>query len=98
MDDFLFGASAVAAAAIALFFLRFSRESGDRFFALFALAFAIFAANRVALAALDDESEARTIVYVFRALAFGLIVVAIVDKNRPAAPARRSRRRTAQRS
>ena len=98
MDDFLSGASAVAAAAIALFFLRFWRESGDRFFALFALAFAIFAANRIALAALDDESEARTIVYVFRALAFGLIVVAIVDKNRPATPRRRLRRRAAQRT
>jgi predicted permease len=84
MDDFLSGASVVAAAAIALFFLRFWRETDDRFFALFALAFAIFAANRIALAALDDESEARTVVYLARAAAFGLIVVAIVDKNRPA--------------
>ena len=83
MDDFLNGASFVAAAAIALFFLRFWRESDDRFFALFALAFAIFALNRIALAALDDESEARTVVYLARAVAFGLIVVAIVDKNRP---------------
>jgi Family of unknown function (DUF5985) len=83
MDDFLFGASAVAAAAIALFFLRFWRETGDRFFALFALAFLIFACNRIALGALDDESEARTIVYVARAAAFGLIVLAIVEKNRP---------------
>ena len=84
MDDFLNGASFVAAAAIALFFLRFWRESDDRFFALFALAFAIFAANRIALAALDDESEVRTIVYLARAAAFALIIVAIVDKNRPA--------------
>jgi hypothetical protein len=83
MDDFLFGASAVAAAAIALFFVRFWRDTGDRFFALFALAFAIFAANRIALNALDDESEARTIVYLARAAAFGLIVLAIVEKNRP---------------
>lgn len=84
MDDFLSGASFVAAATIALFFLRFWRESDDRFFALFALAFAIFAANRIALTALEDESEARTIVYLARAAAFGLIVLAIVDKNRPA--------------
>ncbi len=83
MQDFLSGASVVAAAAIALFFLRFWRESGDRFFALFALAFAIFAVNRTLLSALDDESEARTFVYVARAAAFGLIVLAIVDKNRP---------------
>ena len=81
---FLNGASVVAAAAIALFFLRFWRDSGDRFFAFFALAFAVFAVNRAVLTALDDESEARTVVYLFRALAFGLIVAAIVDRNRPA--------------
>jgi len=83
--EFLSGASAVAAAAIALFFLAFWRDTDDRFFALFALAFAIFAVNRIALSVLDDESEARTLVYVARAVAFGLIVVAIVDKNRPRA-------------
>jgi hypothetical protein len=87
MFEFLAGASFLAAAAIALFFLRFWRDTGDRFFALFALAFAIFAVNRLVLTILDDESEARTVVYVVRAVAFGLIVVAIVDKNRP--PARR---------
>jgi hypothetical protein len=83
MVEVLAGASIVAAAAIALFFLRFWRDTGDRFFALFALAFAIFALNRVALTALDDESEAGTLVYVARAAAFGVIIVAIVDKNRP---------------
>ena len=83
MEDFLNGASFVAAAAIALFFLRFWRDTDDRFFALFAIAFGVFALNRVALAALDDDSEARTLVYLARALAFGLILVAIIDKNRP---------------
>lgn len=83
MVEFLSGASVVAAAAIALFFLRFWRDTGDRFFAFFAAAFAIFALNRIALTALDDESEVRAIVYLARAAAFGLILVAIVDKNRP---------------
>lgn len=82
MFEFLAGASCVAAALIALFFARFWSETGDRFFALFALAFGIFAANRLALTVLDDESEAETIVYVARAAAFGIIVLAIVDKNR----------------
>jgi hypothetical protein len=82
--DVLNGASIVAAAAIALFFLRFWRDSGDRFFGFFALAFAVFAVNRIVLTILDDESEARTLVYVARAVGFGLIVVAIVDRNRPA--------------
>ena len=83
MVEFLAGASVIAAAAIALFFLRFWRDTGDRFFAFFALAFVIFAVNRIALSALDDESEVRAVVFLARATAFGLIVVAIVDKNRP---------------
>ena len=82
MDQLMSGAITMGFAVAALFFLRFWRDTGDRFFAFFALAFAIFAANRLALTILDDESEARTIVYLARAAAFGLIVAAIVDKNR----------------
>ena len=82
MTEALQGGSVVAAAAIALFFVRFHRQTGDRFFAIFAVAFAIFAVNRVVLLALDDDSEARTVVYLVRALAFGLIVFAVFDKNR----------------
>jgi hypothetical protein len=80
---FLAGASAMASAAIALFFLRFWRESGDRLFLIFAVAFAVFALNHVLLSALGDDSDARTIVYLARAVAFGLIAAAIVDKNWP---------------
>lgn len=83
---FLAGASTMAAIAIALCFLRAWRDSGDRLFMLFAIAFAVFAFNRLALSLIDDESEARTVFYLARAVAFGLILVAIVDKNR-AAPA-----------
>lgn len=79
---FLAGASTVAAAAIALFFLRFWRDTHDRLFLFFAIAFAIFALNRLVLSVLDDESEGRTLVYVVRAAAFALIIGAIVDKNR----------------
>jgi predicted permease len=81
--DFLSGASVLAAAAIALFFWRFWRETGDRFFVLFSLAFAVFAVNRLALVAIDSEEESRTWVYVVRLAAFLLIAAAIVDKNRP---------------
>jgi hypothetical protein len=83
MIEFLSGASVLAAAAIALFFLRFWRETGDRFFGFFALAFAVFAVNRLALVLLDPDDESRTWVYVARLAAFVLILVAIVDKNRP---------------
>jgi hypothetical protein len=83
MFEFLAGASVLAAAAIALFFLRFWRDTGDRLFLIFSLAFGVFAVNRALLSALGDESEAQTAVYLARAVTFALIAVAIVDKNWP---------------
>jgi hypothetical protein len=83
MFEALAGASVLASAAIALFFLRFWQQTRDRLFLIFALAFAVFAVNRVLLSVLDDQSEAQTIVYLARALTFALIALAIVDKSRP---------------
>ena len=82
MSDFLDGSSCLACAAIAVFFLRYWRLSGDRLLGLFGLAFVMLAVNRIALAALDDAGEADAFVYLARAVAFALIVVAILDKNR----------------
>ena len=84
MIEFISGAVALASLAVALFFLRFWRETGDRLFAIFSLAFVIFAANRIVLTALDETDEARTYVYVIRLVAFLLILIAILDKNRSA--------------
>lgn len=83
MIDFLAGATALASLAVALFFLRFWRQTLDRFFLLFALAFATFAINRTALVAIDPELESRGLLYALRLAAFLLIIVAVVDKNRP---------------
>ena len=77
----LAGAATIAAGAISLFFLRFWRESRDRLFLLFAIAFAIFAVNRILLTIVDDE-EGTTLLYAARAGAFALIIAAIVDKTR----------------
>lgn len=74
------GASAALAAVAALFFLRFWRQSRDRFFGLFAAAFALIAVNRLVLTVVDREHDAW--IYVIRLAAFLLIIVAIVDKNR----------------
>ena len=85
MDEanaFLNGASVVASAAISMFFLAFWRRSADRLFAIFALAFAVFAANRLALVLIDTENENTTWVYSVRLAAFLLILVAIIDRNR----------------
>ena len=80
--DVLSGVTLLASAAVALFFLRFWRTSGDRLFAFFALAFLFFAAGRLALVIVDDEAESRHYVYLLRLVAFLLIATAIVDKNR----------------
>lgn len=86
---FLTGGTATACLAIGLYFLRFWRRTDDRFFLMFALAFWVFAANRLALIVIGDENEsARTVVYVIRLAAFLLILAAIADKNRGAARAR----------
>ena len=82
MELFLLGVTASGSFVIALFFLRFWRTTGDRFFALMALAFAMFAANRFVLSLLDEASDARPAAYSVRLAAFLIIIVAIVDKNR----------------
>jgi hypothetical protein len=81
-NDVLDGGSIVAAAAIALFFLRFNRATGDRLFAFFAVAFVIFAIDRLLLVILPGDTEALTVVYLVRAAGFVAIVVAVIDKNR----------------
>ena len=81
MNDFLQGGTMVASLGVALFFVRYWRSTGDRLFLAFALAFSVFAVNRVLLSVLEEQSEARTYVYLLRALAFLLIAVAVVDKN-----------------
>lgn len=85
MDEanaFISGATFITSGAIALFFLRFWHQSGDRLFAIFALAFGVFAVNRLILVLLGDDDENATYVYLVRLAAFLLILVAIADKNR----------------
>ena len=76
------GAIAMANATIAVFFLRFWKAGRDRFFLFFALAFLVEAVNRVALALSDHPNEGSPWHYGVRLLAYGLILVAIWEKNR----------------
>jgi hypothetical protein len=84
LNVFLWGASAVASWTAGLFFLRFWRETRDRFFALFAAAFWFLTLNWIGLALTDPPDEARTLFFLVRLIAFLLIIAAIVDKNRSA--------------
>ncbi|HXG11309.1 MAG TPA: DUF5985 family protein [Gemmataceae bacterium] len=82
MDLFFMGAIAMAFAVAGLFFLRFWRQTHDRLFVIFALAFWTLAIVRFILALTGEQSEARTFLYLLRLFAFLLILVGIVDKNR----------------
>lgn len=81
MEEFMLGMISMAAAVAALLFLRFWRSSGDRFFLFFAAAFGIEAVGRASFAAVISASEYELVYYLLRLASFGLILVAIVDKN-----------------
>ncbi|HUG90379.1 MAG TPA: DUF5985 family protein [Planctomycetaceae bacterium] len=81
MDNFLIGAIAMASWIVGLFFLRFWRDTRDRLFLIFAVAFWLLGLTRLALVVL--RSEEHHYIYWFRLAAFVLMVAAIVDKNRP---------------
>lgn len=81
INSFLMGVIAMACWVAAVFFLRFWRETHDRLFAIFAAAFTLLGLTRLAL--IFVRAEDNDYVYWVRLAAFVLIVVAIVDKNRP---------------
>ncbi len=82
MNSVILGAIAMASMVAALFFLRFWRDTRDRFFLLFAIAFAIEGINRGLLGLTVVSQEHEPFFYLVRLFAFGLILMAIVDKNR----------------
>ncbi len=89
-SDFLSGASLMAFGASSLFFLKFWRTSKDRFFLFFASATAILSLERIVLLCVrecvrtpaSDVAESSSWVYLMRLVAFVLIMLAIVDRNR----------------
>ncbi|HEX2637908.1 MAG TPA: DUF5985 family protein [Gemmatimonadales bacterium] len=85
-DDLLLGlvsgAILMGYGVCALFFLRFWRQTRDRLFLVFALAFGLLGLQRLALVLTEPVEESRTGLYVVRLVAFLLILGAIVDKNR----------------
>ena len=82
MNSLILGAIAMASLVAALFFLRFWRNTRDRFFLFFAVAFFIEALNRTALGLTAVSQESEPFFYLVRLFSFGLIIGAIVDKNR----------------
>ena len=84
MKQFMLGAIMMCYLVAGLFFLRFWRDTHDRLFMMFSLAFWLLALNQLAFVFVLEGSDARSYVYLIRLLAFILILIAIADKNRTA--------------
>ena len=83
MTELLAGGIAMGSLIIALFFLRFWRDTGDRFFLYFALSFSIEGVHRVFVSLGGVLDEASPLHYLVRLLAYLLILWAILEKNLP---------------
>jgi hypothetical protein len=79
---FLSGMLAAGYAVVATFFFRFWKQTRDRFFVYFTLAFALLAIQRTMV--IDEFAliEDKTWAYGLRLVAFLLILYAIIEKNR----------------
>jgi uncharacterized membrane protein YeiB len=75
------GGILIAYGIIGLFFLRFWRQTQDRLFAIFAVAFWLLMIERLLLLAIPEAHEVRPYVYVVRLSAFTVILIAVIDKN-----------------
>ncbi|CUS39131.1 conserved membrane hypothetical protein [Candidatus Nitrospira nitrificans] len=81
-EELLLGCIIMANAVVVLFFIKYWKMTGDRFFLFFAWAFVLEAVCRVILAAYVVNSESEPLVYSIRLLAYSLILAGILDKNR----------------
>lgn len=84
MNEFFSGAATASAWIAGFFFLRFWRDTADRLFLLFAVAFFVLGFDWLLVAAVHPGGDTRHYFFLVRLLAFLLIIVAVVDKNRRA--------------
>jgi uncharacterized membrane protein HdeD (DUF308 family) len=84
VNQFLLGAIAALSIVAGIVFVRSWRQTRDRLFLFFGLAFLIEGLNRAALALTADPREGDPFFYLVRAGTFLLILYAIWEKNRHA--------------
>ena len=90
MNPVIFGAAAMAAFVAGMFFFRFWKQTKDRFFLFFAIAFLTDALTSFILGAWDISNK-EPLLYLARLITFGLILYAIIDKNRQSPPSQRDK-------
>ena len=89
-SPFLAGAITTLGAVAALLFLRFYRRTRDPLFLLFAISFLLQSAGRVVVlflaplnvTDLENHPESIAPYYLLRLVAYGVIIFAIIHKNR----------------
>lgn len=82
MNQAILGAIALGFWAAGLFFLRFWSKTRDPLFVFFAAAFWMMALGRLGLALQHGAQEPHNLFYFMRFIAFVLILVGIINKNR----------------
>ena len=85
IEGFLLGVIATTSVTAGVFFLRFWRETRDSLFLAFGVAFIIEGLNRTSMLLTQKPNEGSPWIYVVRCVAFLLILIGIINKNRGAA-------------
>lgn len=78
----LSGAIMMGCWVIALFFYRFWKQTHDRLFQIFSLAFWLYGVERLLPIVFEIPDKPRTFLYILRFLTTSLILLAIINKNR----------------
>lgn len=86
INSLLSGAIVMAALIIALVFLRYWRDTRDRFFLYFAVAFALEALHRLLAAVAPPQDVDAPLYYLIRVASYALILLAVLSKNRRPRP------------
>jgi len=89
INTIIAGAIVMASLTIALFFLRFWKSTHDRFFLFFATSFVLEAINRILIQLTIHQDEQQPLFYLIRLVAYGLILIAILQKNKRSTGKRR---------
>ena len=79
--SFFSGAAMMAFLAVALFFFKYFRKSGDALFLLFSFGFLVLGLERFVTSNYFIPEAHIPLVYLFRFFAFGLIGAGILRKN-----------------
>jgi hypothetical protein len=83
MEQFLSGAVVMGFAIAGLLFLSYWRRTRQKLFLTFSASFFLLAMNYTWLAVTQIPVEERSPLFLVRLLAFGMIIFAIVQSNRP---------------